>query len=134
MAGAGVAGSLAAIALPASAQVSEIAAILALGSLALLAGHQWGTIVVVAADVVLLGRVWPLVVHDWPPSPEVQIAVYAALAGTLPGIFSLRRTVPESLKLLLGREPSDRAQAVGTFAACGLSAMWLAAPTLQWLL
>ncbi len=87
-----------------------------------------------AADVVLLGRAWPLVVRDWPPSPEVQLAVYAALAGTLPGIFLVRRMVPESLELLLGRAPSDRVRVVGTFAVCGLSATWLAAPAVGWLL
>lgn len=131
LAGAGLVGSLAAIALPASVQVSEIASVLAVASLALLAGHQWGLIVLVAADVVLLGRVWPSIVYEWPPTMSVQLATYAALAGALPGLFLIRRTVPHSLELIFGSAPSHEVRVKATAWAAGLSALWLVLPIVR---
>lgn len=132
VASAGLAGALAAILLPASAQVSEIAAILALASLAILAGHQWGVMVLVAADVVLLGRVWPLVVYEWPPTLPVQLTAYAALAGALPGLFLLRRTVPHWLELVFGDRAGQRMRATGSVLVSGASALWLLMPLFVW--
>lgn len=128
MAVAGLAGALAAIALPAHAETAEIAAVLAMGALALLAGHDWGLAVVVVADVLLLGRLGPLVVHDWPPGPMLQLAVYTALAGALPGLFVLRRALPGALELVLGRACSARAQRASVIGGVALSAVWLVWP------
>lgn len=119
---------MAAIALPASAQTSEIAAILTVGALALLAGHGWGLPVVTLVEVILLGRLWPLVVYDWPPALEVQIVVYTALAGALPGLFLLRRTLPRAIDLLLGTECPPRLHAAAVAVAAALSALALILP------
>ena len=129
---AGLVAALAAILMPASTQVSEIAAVLGVASLAILAGHQWGLMVLVAADVVLLGRVWPLVVHEWPPTVPAQMAAYAALAGALPGLFLLRRTVPHWLDLVLGAAAGRRWHATGSVLVPVASALWLLIPMFYW--
>lgn len=127
--GAGFAGSLAAILLPTSVEASGIAAVLALGSLALLAGHAWGLPVVVAADVVLLGKVWPLVVYqEWPPGLAVQVAACAALAGALPGLVALPRTLPGAVDLLAGRRPAPALRALAVGVSFVLAVGWLALP------
>jgi hypothetical protein len=125
---AGLTSALAAIALPASAETSEIAAILAVGALALLAGHGWGLPVVTLVEVILLGRLWPLVVYDWPPAPEVQVVVYTALAGALPGLFLLRRTLPRAIDLLLGTECPPRLHTAAVALAAALSGLALILP------
>lgn len=127
----GLAGAVAAIALPGSAQAAEIASILAIGALALLAGHGWGLPVVTVVDVVLLGRLWPLVIYDWPPGPAVQVAVYTALLGALPGLFLLRRTLPRAVDLVLGARCSPRARLVGVACGAILSGLLLILPVWQ---
>lgn len=127
----GLASALAAIALPGSAQTAEIASILAIGALALLAGHGWGLPVVTVVDVVLLGRLWPLVIYDWPPGPAVQVAVYTALLGALPGLFLLRRTLPRAVELVLGVRCSPRAHLAGVACGAVLSGLWLILPVWQ---
>ena len=125
---AGLTSAMAAIALPASAQTSEIAAILSVGALALLAGHGWGLPVVTLVEVILLGRLWPLVVYDWPPAPEIQLVVYTALAGALPGLFLLRRALPRAVDLLLGTECPPRLHAAAVALAAALSGLALILP------
>lgn len=118
VAAAGLASSCAALALPASSYDSEIAAILALGALALLAGHQWGLVVVAAADVVLLGQLWPLLLRTWPPTITVQLVMYTAMAGALPGLVLLPRALRQGLDLLLGSSTPTRVRTAATW--CGM--------------
>lgn len=87
--------------------------------------------VVVVADVALLGRIWPLVIHDWPPSPLVHIATYMALAGALPGLFLLRRTLPRLMDELLGWPSSPRLRWAGVNLGSGLALVWLTFPIVQ---
>ena len=131
VAGAGLASSLAALALPSSGYTAEIAATLAVGALALLAGHTWGLLVVTLADVVLLGRVWPLVFYNWPPNAATQVATYTALAGALPGLLLLRRSLPQTAELLLGSESSTRVRNAATLCGLLLSVCWLLLPALR---
>ncbi|WP_428261314.1 hypothetical protein [Haliangium sp.] len=126
-------GALAAIALPTEAKTAEIASILAIGALALLAGHDWGVPVVVLADVALLERLWPLVVYEWPPAPEVQLVTYAALASALPGLGLLRATLPGTVELICGRACSPRLRTTAVAAGSLLSVAWLLVPTWQML-
>jgi hypothetical protein len=128
---AGLASALAAITLPATAQTAEIASILAIGALALLAGHGWGLPVVTLVEVVLLGRLWPLVVYDWPPAPAVQIAIYTALAGALPGLVLLRHGLPRAVELVLGTRCAPRARALGVALGAALSGLGLILPLWQ---
>lgn len=131
VAGAGLASSLAAIALPSSSYTAEIAATLAVGALALLAGHTWGLLVVTAADVILLGRVWPLVFYNWPPNAATQLATYTALAGALPGLFLLRRSLPQAIELLMGPGSSPRVRSAAMVCGMLLSVCWLLLPALR---
>lgn len=131
VAGAGLASSLAAIALPSSSYTAEIAATLAVGALALLAGHTWGLLVVTAADVILLGRVWPLVFYNWPPNAATQAATYTALAGALPGLFLLRRSLPQAIELLMGPGSSPRVRSAAMVCGMLLSVCWLLLPALR---
>jgi hypothetical protein len=57
-------GSIAALALPGTTSAASAeAAMLAVGALALLAGHTWGLLVVVSSHVPLVGRLWPALAH-----------------------------------------------------------------------
>jgi hypothetical protein len=127
----GLASALAAITLPVTAQTAEIASILAVGALALLAGHGWGLPVVTLAEVVLLGRLCPLVVYDWPPAPAVQIATYMALLGALPGLVLLRRGLPHAVELVLGPQCAPRLRLAGVALGAALSGMGLIVPLWQ---
>jgi hypothetical protein len=127
----GLASALAAITLPATAQTAEIASILAMGALALLAGHDWGLPVVTLAEVVLLGRLCPVIVYDWPPTPAVQVATYTALLGALPGLVLLRRGLPHAVELLLGPRCAPRARTAGVALGAALSGLGLIAPLWQ---
>ena len=57
-------GALAALALPGTTSPATAeAAMLAVGALALLAGHTWGLLVALSSHVPLVGRIWPAVTH-----------------------------------------------------------------------
>jgi hypothetical protein len=57
-------GAIAALALPGTTSpASAEAAMLAVGALALLAGHTWGLLVALSSHVPLVGRVWPALTH-----------------------------------------------------------------------
>lgn len=131
MAISGLTSALAAITLPATAQTAEIASILAIGALALLAGHGWGLPVVTVVEVVLLGRLWPLFVYDWPPAPAVQIATYTALLGALPGLVLLRHGLPRAVELILGTRCAPRVRALGVGLGAALSGLGLVLPLWQ---
>lgn len=125
----GLAAALAALPLPTSGVTPEIAATLAVGAVALLAGQRWGLAVVVLADIALIGALWPrAVLHD-PPSTEAQIGVLIGLAGAVPGLISLGRAAPALAELVLGREtPRGRATTHGFLLAGSL--LCLGAPLL----
>ncbi|HWN68593.1 MAG TPA: hypothetical protein VNM90_13240 [Haliangium sp.] len=127
----GLASALAAITLPTTAQAAEIASILAIGALALLAGHGWGLPVVTLVEVVLLGRLWPLIVYDGPPAPAVQIAMYTALLGALPGLVFLRHGLARAVELILGPQCAPRVRAAGVALGAGLSGLGLLLPLWQ---
>lgn len=131
MAISGLASALAAITLPTTAQTAEIASILAIGALALLAGHGWGLPVVTLVEVVLLGRLWPLLIYDWPPAPAVQIATYTALLGALPGLVLLRHGLPRAVELILGRQCAPRVRTLGVALGAALSGLGLILPLWQ---
>jgi hypothetical protein len=116
---AGLVAALAAIALPTGSGPSpEVSAVLAVGALALLAGHAWGLLIVAAADLILVGALWPLLAFG-DPSRSVTVAAAIALAGALPGLVVFTRTLPGTVELVLGDRPRFRAHAV---AATGILA------------
>jgi hypothetical protein len=57
-------GAIAALALPGTTSPATAeAAMLAVGAIALLAGHTWGLLVALSSHVPLVGRVWPAITH-----------------------------------------------------------------------
>ncbi len=131
VAGAGLAGALAALAQPGgSADTAEIASVLAIGALALFAGHAWGMLVVVFADVVLLGQVWPMAVYQDPPSLAAQVAAYTAVAGALPGLLLFARIVPGTVDFVLGPRSSRLLRTSAIALATAASGAWLLTPAL----
>ncbi|MCA9678619.1 MAG: hypothetical protein H6709_14030 [Kofleriaceae bacterium] len=123
----GLVAALAVLPLPTVAGTPEAASVLAVGAIALLAGHRWGLALVVLADVVLVGALWPRAfLHD-PPSTSAQLGVALGLAGALPGVVALRRTTPAVVELLLG-ERGGRHRAVSRILLPVLAALWIASP------
>lgn len=125
----GLLAALAVLPLPTVGVTPEVAATLAVGAVALLAGQRWGIAVVVLADIAQIGALWPRAfLHD-PPSTMAQVGVAIGIAGALPGLISLGRAAPELAELVLG-QPSPRGHAMTratVFLAAGLC---LAAPLL----
>lgn len=123
----GLIAALAVLPLPTVAETPEIASVLAVAAVALLAGQRWALPVVVLADVALIGALWPRAfLHD-PPSTEAQVGVLLGLAGALPGIVSLGRAAPALAELVLGRS-SQRAQFFSKVAITATAALWIIAP------
>jgi|GEM_PF-4314548 len=122
-------GSIATIALPGSAsQVTGIAVVLAVAALAMLAGHRWSLIITVAAQIMMLGEVWPIAFH--PSSTWVGAAAMVATLTALPGLVLLRKTVPTMVELFAGQR-SGRVNTT-TYRLCSIAAgVWLLAPVLS---
>ena len=120
VAGAGLAAAFAALPLPSHAHSAELAAVLAVGAIAALAGFRWGLAVLVAAEVFLVAAVWPLAILARPPSVAAQIAVVIACAGAVPGMIRLARGGDELIDLLgvsgRWRRPTARALVVASGA------------------
>jgi hypothetical protein len=123
----GLVAALAVLPLPTVAQTPEIASVLAVAAVALLAGQRWALPIVVLADIALIGALWPRAfLHD-PPSTEAQVGVLLGLAGALPGVIALGRTAPALAELVLGR--SSRRGVILSRIAIGASAiLWVGAP------
>lgn len=122
----GLLAALAAMALPTgSGYGPEVASVLAVSSLALLAGHAWGLLIVALADVLLIGTVWPVVAFESSAAHTITGAV--ALAGAAPGLLVLGRTLPRLVELVLGRADS-RWRGVSVFGSHALVSVWLVLP------
>jgi hypothetical protein len=77
-------GALAALALPGTTSpASAEAAMLAVGALALLAGHTWGLLVALSSHVPLVGRVWPFLTRLHVPGYEAGTADGAITASAI---------------------------------------------------
>lgn len=121
----GLAAALAALPLPTHAHSPELAATLAIGAIALIAGHRWGLAVLVVAEIFLIGAVWPLAFLAHPPSVAAQIAVTISLAGAIPGLRSLGRAAAEMVELV-GARRTRRATRLARAALVALAGFaWL---------
>lgn len=121
----GLAAALAALPLPTNAHSPELAATLAIGSVALLAGHRWGLAVMVVAEIFLIGAVWPLAVLARPPSVLAQIAVGVSVIGAVPGLRALGRAAAELVELI-GARRTRRATRVAHVALAMVAAVvWM---------
>jgi hypothetical protein len=89
----GATGLLAALfALPLSPQAHspEVAAILAMSAVALLAGHRWAIALVVMSELLLVPTLWPRLLVR-PPDLLAYVAVVLACLSALPGMLAVRR-------------------------------------------
>lgn len=100
MAGTGLAAAIAAMPLPQHAHSPEIAAVLAIGAVAALAGYRWGLGIVVLAEVFLVAAVWPLAFLAKPPSIPALVAVTISCLGAGPGLWRLRGGARDVIELL----------------------------------
>lgn len=120
----GLIAALAALPLPTHAHSPELAATLAIGSIALLAGHRWGLAVMVVAEIFLIGAVWPLAFLAVPPSVPAQIAVAVSVAGALPGLLSLGRAAAELVELIGARRTRRATRVTQTFLGIAAVLAW----------
>lgn len=120
----GLIAALAALPLPTHAHSPELAATLAIGSIALLAGHRWGLAVMVVAEIFLIGAVWPLAFLAQPPSVPAQVAVGVSVAGALPGLFALGRAAAELVELVGARRTRRATRVTQAFLAVAAVVAW----------
>ena len=132
VAGAALLSALAALMLPGpSGDITEIAAVLLVGAVALLAGHRWGALIVAIADVLMLGKLWPVLAFGGTEASAAHITAATALVGALPGLVLLGWTIPKTVEVLVGR-PSGRLHAAGVSACCVGLALWVSFPAFAW--
>jgi len=97
----GFAAAIAAMTIPGPAtDITGIATILALGALALLAGHTWGAVVVSAADLVLVGKLWPTLFLT---GGHHEIAAFVTLGLAIPGLVLFALTLPNTVETVMGK-------------------------------
>ena len=126
---AGLASALASICTPNGApETAEIAAVLVVGVLALMAGHRWAMLIIVAADVVLIGQIWPLAIYQDPPDPAALTAVYVSLIGALPGLLLLYRAIPRAIDIVLADRATPRLRQLSGALCATMSLAWLVMP------
>jgi len=86
----GLLAALLSLPLSPSSQSPEVASVLVVSAVALLAGHRWAIALVVIAELLLLPGLWPRLLVQ-PPDVPARIAIVAACLSVVPGILALRR-------------------------------------------
>jgi hypothetical protein len=121
-----LAGACAALLVPgATSTTAAGATLLAVGAIALLAGHAWGLLVSIPSHVTLVGRVWPaLTLSSVDGSPGTAAAVAVVLVTALPALALLAVVLPQIARHVVGEEASPRAHAA--FVAVSAVALALA--------
>lgn len=125
----GLVAALAVLPLPTIKGTPEMASVLAISAIALLAGHRWALGLVVLADIALVGALWPRAFLLDPPSVAAQVGVALGLAGALPGLLLIGRAAPAVAEVVLGRA-TRRAQSASLALIVIGSALWLSSPLL----
>lgn len=121
-------GACAALALPnAGEKVTAQAAMLAVGALAILAGHTWGLLLALASHVPLLGRVWPVLVAGQAQTPgqdgALAAGAVAVVVVTALPVVALAAALFPRLMAMVVPEASPRTHALATLGfAVGLGA------------
>jgi hypothetical protein len=105
----GVLAALAAIAVPGpSSELTEIAALMCIASLALTAGHSFAGPAMAAAAVVLGGHLLPIVIEAQTIYPQAGVV---ALFATLPGAALFLTLLPRAVEPIFARQPVRQAGA-----------------------
>jgi|SoiMethySBSTD1v2_1073268.scaffolds.fasta_scaffold204342_3 hypothetical protein len=119
-----LAGACAALLVPgATTSTAAGAALLAVGAIALLAGHAWGLLVSIPSHVTLVGRVWPSLTVSSDGSPATAAAVAVVLVTALPALALTAVVLPQISRHVVGDSASPRVHA----AVVAVSALGLAA-------
>lgn len=102
-----LAGACAALLVPgATGTTAAGAALLAVGAIALLAGHAWGLMVSIPSHVTLVGRVWPSLTMGSPTgSSTTAAAVAVVLVTALPALALTAVVLPQIARHLFGDRP-----------------------------
>ena len=69
---------------------AEIAAVLLLASLAVIAGHRWALAILTLAELSLVAALSPKLT-TWPPDPVALATTAIAIAAMVPGLFRTDR-------------------------------------------
>lgn len=111
-----LAGACAALLVPGQASTTAAgAALLAVGAIALLAGHAWGLMISIPSHVTLVGRVWPSLAAGTPAgSSATAAAVAIVLVTALPALALTVVVLPQIATHVLGEQ---RRRAHGLFVA-----------------
>lgn len=98
----GIVGAGAALSLPGTSGTSAAAAsLLAVGALALLAGHAWGLLVAIPAHITLVGRLWPELVHTMDHGAWSATAIAVVVITALPALALATGVLPALASHLL---------------------------------
>jgi hypothetical protein len=118
-----LAGAVAALVIPGpSGTMSAGAALLAVGALAMLAGHTWGLLVSIPSHVTLVGRLWPDLAHPAHVASFHLGAAAVVLVTAVPALALTSVVLPEIAHHLFHDRPR-RTQALFVAAsAVGLAA------------
>jgi len=114
-------------------QLTGFSSVLIVGALALLAGHAWGVLVIGVAQVLILGKAWPIVSDIITTSGFHGLANWAAIAAiattatALPGILLFATTRAFTVEVIVGHKNSAL-QRPGELLASFAAVMWLARP------
>ena len=125
-----LAGAVAALLVPgATSTTAAGATLLAVGAIALLAGHAWGLLVSIPSHVTLVGRVWPaLTVSSVDGSPATAAAVAVVLVTALPALALTAVVLPQIAGHLVGEDASPRARTLVVAASAVALAAALVLP------
>jgi hypothetical protein len=118
-----LAGAVAALAIPGTTSaMSAEAALLAVGALALLAGHTWGLLVALSSHVPLVGRVWPSLGAAAEPGREMATgAVAVVLVTAIPVIILSTLLFPRLIAHLAPRASARTQGLLSASLAVGLA-------------
>lgn len=127
-----LAGAGAALLVPgATSSTAAGATLLAVGAIALLAGHAWGLLVSIPSHVTLVGRVWPaLTLASLDGSPRTAAAVAIVLVTALPALALTAVVLPQIARHVVGEQASPRVHAAVVAASAIALALTLILPAI----
>ena len=106
--------------------------VLLVGGLALLAGHAWGILVIAAAEVLIVGEVYPIVTNMISTHPVDSVGVATSLVAivtALPGLVLFAATLPYTVEVVIG-EKGSRAQKPAEILTGFAATFWVLQPIL----
>ncbi len=125
-----------AMALPGpTADITGFSSVLLVGAIALSAGHAWGILVIASAELLIIGKAWPIV-SDFITTGEMgSVGGAAAIVTTvtaLPGLALFVVTLPFMVEVIIG-EKDSRAQRPAEIFSGVAAIAWLVQPLLPML-